>query len=170
MLIEAILKRHSVRAYEDRKVKDEFLKEVLEAGRIAPSAANIQPWKFVVVQDKELRKQLVKACENQKFVGEAPVVIAGCMVSKGYHMGGFYDSAILDIGIALDHMTLQAASIGLGTCWIGAFTESQVKKLLQIPETVRVAALLALGYPKNPLVPKKLRKHIDEVVSYEKFS
>jgi nitroreductase len=170
MIIDAILKRHSVRAYKEDEVSKELLNEVIEAGRLAPSASNIQPWKFVIVEEKELRKELSKACNNQKFVAEAPVVIVGCIIVKGYSMGGSYDSAILDIGIALDHMTLQAASLGLGTCWIGAFNETEVKKLLQIPANVHVAVLLTLGFPKDSSMHNKCRKNVDEIVSYEKFS
>lgn len=170
MILDAILKRRSVRSYLNKEVEEEKLREVLEAGRLAPSACNIQPWKFIVVRDPSIRKQMVSACANQKFVYEAPVLIVGCIVEKGYNMGGWYDSNILDIGIALDHMTLQAAHIGLGTCWIGAFDEMQVKRLLNIPEHVRVAAILTLGYPKNGNVFEKDRKPFEEVVCFEKFS
>ncbi|MGB9769265.1 MULTISPECIES: nitroreductase family protein [Caldisericum] len=170
MILEAILKRRSVRNYQEKDVEEEKLKEVLEAGRLAPSACNIQPWKFVVIKDKETRKKMVSACANQKFVGEAPVLIVGCITERGYLMGGWYDSNILDLGIALDHMTLQAAHLGLGTCWIGAFNEGEVKKLLNIPQNVRVAAILTLGYPRNGNIFEKDRKSLEEVVSFEKFS
>jgi nitroreductase len=169
MLLEEIIKRKSVRAYMNKEVEKELLFEVLEAGRLAPSALNIQPWKFIVITDRNLREKLAVACDNQKFVGEAPVVITACIVSKGYNMGGWYDSAILDIGIALDHMTLEAVHLGLGTCWIGDFNEESIKKLLDIPHNVRLAALLILGYPKDSSIIKKSRKPLDEIVSYEKY-
>ena len=170
MILKEILKRKSVRSYLDKPVKEEKLNEVLEAGRLAPSACNIQPWKFIVVKDKKRREKLAIACKNQKFVGEVPVVIAACIVSKGYNMGRWYDSAVLDIGIAFDHMTLQAVHLGLGTCWIGAFKENEVKKILKIPDEIRVAALLTLGYPKDPSIVKKSRKPIEEIVSYKKYT
>ena len=170
MILEAILKRRSVRSYLNKEVEEEKLREVLEAGRLAPSACNIQPWKFVVVRNEETRKKMVRACANQKFVGEAPVLVVGCITQKGYLMGGWYDSNILDLGIALDHMTLQAAHLGLGTCWIGAFNEDEVRSILDIPKSVRVGAILTLGYPKNGNVFEKDRKSFDEVVSFEKFS
>ena len=170
MILKEILKRKSVRSYLDRPVEDEKLSEVLEAGRLAPSASNIQPWKFIVAKDKETRDKLAIACKNQKFVEEAPIVIAACIISKGYDMGKWYDSAVLDIGIALDHMTLQAVHLGLGTCWIGAFKENEVKKILKIPDEIRVAALLTLGYPKDPSMVKKNRKPIEEIVSYKKYT
>ncbi|BAL80755.1 nitroreductase family protein [Caldisericum exile] len=170
MILEAILKRRSVRSYQNKDVEEEKLKEVLEAGRLAPSACNIQPWKFIVVRDPETRKKMASHCANQKFVSEAPVLIVGCITERGYLMGGWYDSNILDLGIALDHMTLQAVHLGLGTCWIGAFNESEVKKLLNIPHNVRVGAILTLGYPKNGNVFEKDRKPFEEVISFEKFS
>jgi len=169
MLLEEILKRKSVRTYLNKEVKKEVLSEILEAGRLAPSACNIQPWKFVVVRNKKRREKLSVACNNQEFVGDAPVIIAACIISEGYNMGGWYDSAVLDIGIAFDHMTLQAVSLGLGTCWIGAFNEESIKKLLGIPHNVRVAALLTLGYPKDISIIKKSRKPIEAIVSYEKY-
>jgi len=169
MILEAILKRRSVRSYLNKEVEEEKLREVLEAGRFAPSACNIQPWKFVVVRNEEIRKKMVRACANQKFVGEAPVLIVGCITQKGYLMGGWYDSNILDLGIALDHMTLQSAHLGLGTCWIGAFNEDEVKSILNIPKNVRVGAILTLGYPKNGNVFEKDRKAFSEIVSFEKF-
>lgn len=170
MIIDAILKRRSVRSYLDKPVEEDKLKEVLEAGRLAPSACNNQPWKLVVIKDPDTRKSLAQACDNQSFVGTAPVVIVGCITGKGFNMGGWYNSNILDLALALDHMTLQAASLGLGTCWIGAFNEKEVKKLLKIPESVRVAAIIILGYPKSDKVYEKDRKQLEELVSFEKFS
>jgi nitroreductase len=171
MLLEEILKRKSVRSYKKRKIEEKLLKEVLEAGRLAPSAANKQPWKFIVIKNKATRKKLAVACKNQQFVEEAPVVIVACIASKAYkNMGGWYNSATLDIGITLDHMTLQAAHIDLGTCWIGAFYEEEVKKILNAPDDVRIAALLTLGYPEDPSAVEKNRKPLSEIVAYEKFS
>ena len=169
MILDAILKRYSVRSYENRPVPEEDLKEVLEAGRLALSADNYQPWKFIVVREEKTRKELMRASMYQSFVAEAPVIIVGCIVRKGYPMGNWYDSATLDIGLALDHMTLQAAHLGLGTCWIGAFSEREVKRILGIPKEVRVAALLTLGYPKHSTIPSKSRKRLEDIVSFEKF-
>jgi nitroreductase len=170
MILEEILKRKSVRAYLNKEVKKEVLSEILEAGRFAPSACNIQPWKFIVVRNKKRREKLSVAFHNNnKFVAEAPIIIAACIISEGYNMGGWYDSAVLDIGIAFDHMTLQAVNLGLGTCWIGGFYEDKVKKILNIPDEIRVAALLTLGYPKDISIIKKSRKPIEAIVSYEKY-
>lgn len=169
MILKEVFERYSVRKYLDKDVEEEKLREVLEAGRLAPSACNYQPWKFIVVRDKEIRKKIAEPTTWAKFIAEAPVLIVACKVRDGFLMGGWYDSAILDIGIALDHMTLQATHLGLGTCWIGDFNEKLVKELLEIPENVRVVALLTLGYPREKKIPKKKRKPFEEVVSFEKF-
>ncbi|RLD15451.1 MAG: nitroreductase [Caldiserica bacterium] len=169
MILKEILERYSVRKYLDKDVEEEKLREVLEAGRLAPSACNYQPWKFIVVRDKETRRKIAEPTTWGKFIAEAPVLIVACKVRDGFPMGYWFDSAVLDIGIAVDHMTLQATHLGLGTCWIGDFNEKIVKELLKIPENVRVVTLLTLGYPKEKKVPKKRRKPFDEVVSFEKF-
>ena len=116
MLLEPIKKRQSVRSYQDKEIPKEILQQILEAGRLAPSAKNGQPWKFIVVRNKGLRKKLVPACKNQEFVGEASAVIVGCATNPNYKMGNGEYSYAIDLAIALDHMSLQAASLGLGTC------------------------------------------------------
>lgn len=169
MILKEILERKSVRSYLDKEIEENLLNEVLEAGRLAPSACNIQPWKFIIVKEKEKREKLAIASKEQTFVGTAPVIIVACLTEKGFNMGDWFDSGILDVAIALDHMTLQAVHLGLGTCWIGAFNEKEVKKILSIPEKVRVVALLTLGYPRNAKVFQKDRKSFQEIVSFESF-
>jgi len=128
-LMQAIRARRSIRAFLDRPVEEEKLLAVLEAGRLAPSARNMQDWRFIVVKDAATRQKLAKAARDQQFVGQAPVVIAACGTSDLVMTCGQPAYAI-DVAIALDHMTLAAASLGLGTCWIGAFYEDQVKEIL----------------------------------------
>ena len=169
MVLEAIKKRQSVRSYQNKEIPEDVLRQVLEAGRLAPSANNKQHWKFIVVKDEDLRKKLVPACKNQKFVEEAPVVIAGCGTDPDYVMTCGEHSYSIDLAIALDHISLEAASLGLGTCWIGAFYQDQVKEILGVPEGVRVVNLLTLGYPKE-LGPKTGRKPLSEIVCYNKYS
>jgi nitroreductase len=168
MVLEAIKKRQSVRSYREKEIPEEVLQQILEAGRLAPSASNRQGWKFIVVKEESLRKKLVAACKNQKFVGEAPVVIAGCATNPGHIMSNGEHSYAIDLAIALDHMSLEAASLGLGTCWIGAFYQDQVKEILGVPEDVRVVALMPLGYPKG-LGSKTGRKPLSEIVCYDKY-
>jgi nitroreductase len=169
MVLEAIKKRQSVRSYLDKEIPEDVLQQVLEAGRLAPSANNKQHWKFIVVKDEDLRKKLIPACKNQKFLGEAQVVIAGCATNPDYVMTCGEHSYSIDLAIALDHMSLEAASLGLGTCWIGAFYQDQVKEILGVPKGVRIVNLLTLGYPKE-LGVRRGRKPLSEIVCYDKYS
>jgi nitroreductase len=166
---DAIRQRRSVRAFLDKPVEDEKLLRVLEAGRLAPSASNRQGWKFVVVRDKAARDRLVEVAKGQKFVGQAPVVIAACGTITDYRMTCGQLSYPIDVAIAVDHMTLQAVEEGLGTCWIGAFYEDKAKTLLGIPDDVRVVALLPLGYPAEEPPPRP-RKPLEEIVARERWS
>jgi len=168
MALEVIKKRQSVRSYREKEIQEDVLQQVLEAGRLAPSACNNQPWKFIVVKDKNLKEKLIPACKNQKFVGEASVVIVGCAINPSYKMSNGKYSYPIDLAIALDHMSLEAASLGLGTCWIGAFYQDQVKEILGVPEDVRVVALMSVGYPKE-LGSKTGRKPLSEIVRYDKY-
>ena len=168
-VMEAIQKRQSVRAYEPREVEEEKLLRVLEAGRLSPSASNRQERRFVVVKDAGMRKLLSEVAKNQKFVAEAPVVIVACAaVDTDYVMACGQLAYPIDTAIAVDHMTLQAVEEGLGTCWIGAFDEEKVKKILNIPEEVRVVSLLPIGYPADVSRPKS-RMGLDEIVMLEKW-
>lgn len=162
-VFESIQFRRSIRAYKDEPVPEEALSQVLEAARIAPSASNRQEYKFIVVKDEATRKALVPACNNQGFVGEATVVIVGCATNPARRY------AKVDVAIAMDHMTLAAHALGLGTCWIGAFTEEEVKKLLGIPEEVSVVCLLPLGIPAKPGVPRS-RKAKEELFPLDKWA
>ena len=164
-LMEAIRGRRSTRSFLDLPVEEEKLEKVLEAGRLAPSARNMQDWRFVVVREEATRQRLAEAARNQGFVGQAPVVIAACGTSDLIMTCGQPAYAV-DVAIAVDHMTLAAFSLGLGSCWIGAFYEDQVKKILGVPNEVRVVALLPLGYPAGP-VRATPRKSLKEVVAYE---
>jgi nitroreductase len=167
-LMEAIKRRRSVRSYQDRAVEEEKLLRVLEAGRLAPSARNMQDWKFVVIRDQDSRRKLAEAARNQEFVGQAPMVIAACGTSD-YVMTCGQLTYPIDVSIAVDHMTLAAVEEGLGTCWIGAFYEDTVKEILQIPQSIRVVALLPLGYPAAEQAKPTPRKSLKEIVAYDKW-
>jgi len=167
-VFEAIETRRSIRGYLDKAVEEEKLTRILEAGRRAPSARNRQEWRFVVVRERETRQRLMAAASNQAFVGEAPVVIAACAVVTDATMGCGQLAYPIDVAIAVDHMTLAAVEEGLGTCWVGAFFEDQVKQVLGIPAAVRVVQLLALGYPTSIPDPKP-RKPLSEIVCYERW-
>ena len=169
-VFEAIKIRKSVRAYDSRLIPNEILLRILEAGRLAPSAGNVQPWHFIVVTDGEKRKRLAQA-RYARFLAESPVVIVGCgdqKASPRWYM--------VDVTIALEHMVLIATNEGLGTCWIGSFNEDEIREMLKIPENFRVVALLAIGYSRKKfdLAGKLLhfvrrRKKLKKIVSFEEF-
>jgi len=169
-VLEAIKTRKSVRAYDSRPIPNEILLRILEAGRLAPSAGNIQPWHFVVVSDVEKRKRIAQT-RYARFLGESPVVIVGCgdqKASPRWYM--------VDVTIALENMVLTATNEGLGTCWIGSFSEDEIREMLKIPENFRVVALLAVGYSRKKLdLAGKLlhlirrRKKLKKIASFEEF-
>jgi nitroreductase len=165
-VMEAIKSRRSIRNYKDKPVEDEKLKAILESARLSPSASNRQERKFVVIKDKAMREKLVDAAHGQRFVGQAPVVIVACATETARIMPCEEPSYPIDMAIAVDHITLEAVEQGLGTCWIGAFKQDDVKKLLGIPDNAKVIALLPLGYPDETPEPRP-RKSLDETVSYE---
>lgn len=165
-VMEAIKLRRSIRAYKDKPVEEEKLNIILESARLSPSARNQQNRKFIVVRDPDIRQKLIDASYGQKFVGQAPVVIVACATQTEHIMPCGEASYPIDVAIAVDHMTLSAVEQGLGTCWIGAFNQDEVKKLLNIPENIRVVALLPLGYPEA-IPDQRPRKSIEELVAYD---
>lgn len=169
-VFEAIQRRRSTRAYLPDPVPRDKLERILEAARLAPSAARIQPWHFVVVTGSQKRKELSRG-RFARFLSEAPIVIVGLgdkKASPKWH--------VVDTTIAMQNMVLAATGEGLGTCWIGSFDEQKVKELLHIPERFSVTALLAVGYPREKLdlITKlvhfiRRRKKLGRIVSLEQF-
>ena len=140
----------------------------MEAARLAPSAHNAQEWKFIVVKDTQKKKKLAEAALNQDFIAEAPVVIAAVSLNPEAQSTSDVPAYAVDLAIAVDHMTLQAVEENLGSCWIGAFDQEKVREILEIPENYKVVILLPLGFPADRAGPK-IRKTIEEIVSFEKF-
>jgi len=161
-LYDAVRQRYSSRAYKDRPVEDDKLERILEAARLAPSARNLQEWRFVVVKDEEKRKALVAVACNQGFVGQAPIVIAACAIGEEHVMACGFRCDIVDVAIALEHIALAATNEGLATCWIGAFHQEPAQELLGIPKDVRVIELMTLGYPADELREKN-RLPLEEI-------
>jgi len=161
-VFETIAARRSIRAYKNEPVPPESLARVLEAARISPTAGNRQEYRFVVVKDEATRKALVPACNNQAFIGDAGVVVVGCATNPARRYSP------VDVAIALDHMTLAAAALGLGTCWIGAFSEEKVKAILGIPEGVTVWCLLPIGIPATEGAPRP-RKTTEELFPVDRW-
>jgi nitroreductase len=150
-LYDTVRARRSVRDFEDRAVPREVLGRLLEAARQAPSANNLMPWRFVVVTDPSIRSAIAASGTYGRFLSKAPVAIAALgdeTVSPKWFA--------VDTAIALEHIVLAAVAEGLGSCWIGSFDEAKVLSLLGAPEGQRIVALLALGYPKDRIDPKKL--------------
>jgi nitroreductase len=164
--------RYSVRNYLDKPVEDEKLNYILECGRVAPSAANYQPWHIIVIRDPEMRKRLADTYPRPWFL-QAPVVLVLC----GDHLTGWKrpdgkDHTDIDVAIIADHMTLAAAEQGLGTCWICHFDAAKCTGILQLPGHIEPIAYLPLGYPgsgKDERARHLVRKSIDEIVHREKF-
>ena len=167
-LLKQIQQRYSVRSYQKRPVEKEKLETILQAARLAPSAKNIQEWRFIVVQDTDTRKKLRVAANNQAFVGEAPVVIVCCTAISDYVMRCGHLAYPIDVAIAMEHMALQAVEEGLGTCWVGSFYEDQVKAILAIPATARVVELLTLGYQSDTLRDKS-RLALEQIACHERW-
>ncbi len=165
---EVIQKRYSCRNYKDTPVTEEKLKSILEAARLAPSAHNSQSYKFIIVKDKEKQEKLAEAAASQSFIAEAPIIIAGVSLEPEKTMSCQVPTYAADLAIAMEHIALQACSEGVGTCWIGAFSQQEAKKILEIPEECKIAALMPLGYPVDSPRPK-YRKNLDDFVCYEKF-
>ncbi len=168
-VMEAILKRRSIRSYQPKPIEEEKLRRVLEAGRQAPSASNQQPWRIVVVTDAATRKKLAAAARNQEFVGQASAVLVGCAIKTDRVMTCGQHCYPIDLAICMTTMSLAAVAEGLGTCWIGAFFEDKVKEILGIPAEFRVVELMPLGYPaENPAA--RPRKPMSEFAAMEKWS
>jgi nitroreductase len=174
-ILQAIKTRRSVRAFSAKPIPDDVMQRLRDSLRFAPSACNIQPWKFILVTDAELRRKLAVASRDQLWMADAPLTVVACGYPRLAYprMGGRYSSLDIDIAIALDHLTLAAADEGLGTCWIGAFAEEQVKPLLGVPDDVRVVALMPVGYPASSgLIRPALdnsRKPEPEIFSQNRF-
>ncbi len=171
--------RHSVRAYDERPVAREHLRALCEAARSAPSACNSQTWRFVIVQDRDTINRIADEAMlpviRNRFIRQAPVLIVGGSqldiianrIGSGVTGIEYYQ---IDLGIAMEHMVLKATELGLGTCWIGWFREKKVKEILQIPRSVRVTALLTVGYPADPRAGSpRSRKPIPEFTFLERW-
>ena len=197
-IYEAIRQRRSVRNYKPEPVPEDVLKRILQAVRLAPSGANLQPFKLILVRDKATRAKLALACRcypgrpgGRPFVAEAPLVIVACVleaeaVMRYYHDGlpimvkgkpveeldedpdGYLNLASIDVAIALDHLTLAAVAEGLGTCWIAAIDAYEVKNIIGVPNEACVIAVMTVGYPIS-WPDIKERKLLDRIVRYESW-
>lgn len=167
---EAIYQRKSIRSFDpSRGVTGDQVTRLLEAAVQAPSAGNLQPWRFWVVRDQKVKEGLVEAALGQSFVGQAPVVIVVCAdlsaSARGYGQRGIHLYAIQDTAAAIENLLLAVQSESLGACWVGAFSEEMVSAVLDLPEYIRPVAIIPVGYPLR-IGQKPEKKSIDGLTYY----
>jgi nitroreductase len=177
--LDLVNKRYSVRNYKTTPVPQEKVVRCIEAARLAPSACNSQPWKFVIADDPALVNELAKAAfegllDFNNFAFKSPVLVL--IVCERESLSAKFGSivkkknfSLMDIGIAAEHFCLQAAEEGLGTCMLGWFNEKKVKKMLSISRLKRVELIITVGFSADEKIPRKRRKSIDEVLSCNKY-
>jgi nitroreductase len=176
---EIIAQRRSIRRYLDKSVEREKILECLEAARLAPSADNVQPWRFLVIDDPELKDKFTKEIFSgiysiSKFAAKAPVLIMilarldiiANRIGKQIQNIHFY---LIDTGIAGEHIVLQAEELGLGTCWIGWFNSRKARKILNIPRKYKIVSLLSMGYYEKKPSREKKRKKLEDIAWFNKI-
>jgi nitroreductase len=178
--LDMVRHRQSVRAYSAEPLKRECLERCLEAARLAPSACNAQPWKFIVVDNNELKNALADATQDRfipmnHFTKQAPVhiVVVREKANLTSNLGQIIKNKeypLIDIGIAVEHLCLQAIEEGLGTCIIGWFNEKKVKKLLGIPSNKRAELIITIGHPAVDEIREKRRKTLEEISAFNKYA
>ena len=166
-ILNLLKSRRSIRIYQDKPIPQDLILQILEAGRWAPTGANLQPWHFIVVTDPETKTEIGEIARfffiKSSHVEKAPVLIVlGFDTRKGKY--GRYD-----VTLSGGNMMTMAASLGLGTCWIGAFDEPKVKEILEIPKNIEVVGLITLGYPgEETEVPPRV--DLEKIVHWESWN
>ncbi len=178
-LLDLIKHRKSVRVFLDKPVEREKIMMCLEAARLAPSACNSQPWKFIVVDDKQLKNKLCDSAFSgiysiNTFCKMAPVIVVVISEKSKFiaRVGGMFRGTkyyLIDIGIACEHFILEAEDLGLGTCWIGWFNEEAVKSILNIPQQKKIDILIALGYYDREKARSHSKEPIDRIASFNSY-
>ena len=170
-LTEAIKTRRSVRSFSNKPVDEDTIKQIIELGNLAPSAGNLQPRDFVVVKNQETKEKLTQAALNQKFIAQAPFVIVICANMKRvtpYGNRGHELYTIQDTAAAIQNMLLAVVDFGLASCWVGAFNESMVVDILELPSYIRPVAILPIGYSDTGS-KEPSRIPIEDLIRYEKW-
>ena len=176
-LLDAIRSYHPCRQYASKPIPSEKLKAVLAAARLAPSQNNQQPWRFVVVQDDEVKRKLAQACIRGRLVAEAPVAVVAFTVEEDVPLtiGGFISAYPLDVAVAISHFQLAATAEGLGTTWLVDFHEDKVRAVLGVPEGIHPIAVIPIGFSAEPNNGARTgtagegRKSPDEIISYNAY-
>lgn len=179
MLLDLINKRRSVRKYLRKPIPKEDLLKCIEAARLAPSACNGQPWKFVIVDEPTLKNELCEKAFSgiysiNKFTTDAPCLIVVISEKEKFltAIGGYLRRTnyyLIDVGIACEHLILQAAELGIGTCWIGWFDENAVKQVLKIPRNKKIDVIISLGYYEENNPTQKPRRSLEEISSFNGY-
>ena len=179
-LLDLLKHRKSARDFLERPVEREKIMMCLEAARLAPSACNSQPWRFIVVDDRQLKDKLGDAAfrgiySMNSFCKMAPVMVVVVSEKSKFlaRIGGMFRGTkyyLIDIGVAIEHFVLQAEDLGLGTCWIGWFNERAIKPILNIPQGKKIDILIALGYyDRGKLGPEHDREPIGKTASFNSY-
>ncbi|MFY9716377.1 MAG: nitroreductase family protein [Thermoplasmata archaeon] len=173
-VLDAIRAYRPCLSFQSRPVPPETLKTVLSAARLAHSQRNIQPWRFVVVQDDERKRLLAQASSRGKLIAEAPAAIVALAVEEDIPVtiGGYISAYPLDVAVAVDHLQLVATANGLGTIWLIEFNEEKVRSVLRVPEGVHPIAIVPIGFPaeangSSRPVQDDGRKSPDEIIAYD---
>ncbi len=166
-VVEAIKTRRSIRKYKKEPIPEDDLRQIFEAARLAPSAGNKQPWRFIVVRDEATKRELAEKAREQHWIGDAEVVVIALAMDP--NDPSVYERWVeRDVMTAVEHMVLAAWELGYGTCWIGAFKQDDIKELLDIPEEMTVINLLPIGVPDEKPEPRD-RKRFKELFFSEKY-
>lgn len=165
-VIDFIKDRASVLSFTDEPVPRESMMRILDAGRLAPSAKNRQTWRFVVIEDAEMRGKVHEAAYGQENVGQAPSIVAACTTNVDYKMPNGQLSYPIDIAIALAYMTIQAQAEGLGSCIISTYDEARMREIVSVPWSMRVVLMLLVGTPNGEPVQQS-RKPLSSIVSFD---
>lgn len=164
---ETVKTRRSIRSYKGKEIPEEKLLRVMDAARVAPSGHNRQYWKFYIVESEDKKRKVAEACSGQTWIAEAPAVIVATGWKVPFSRGGYMGDMTftMDVSIAFTHLILAARAEGLGTCWIGDFSNEKVKEILGLPEKEYVVAVTPIGYPdKGGFTENTSRKKLDEVM------
>lgn len=172
-LKNTILKRKSIRNYQKKEIKSWIIGEILDSARFAPSSGNVQNWRFIIVKDKDIKNSIAEASLKQYWMNTAPVYIIVCSDSNKVERlygerGKLY--AVQNCAVAAAYIMLKALEFDLGTCWVGAFDEKKVSRIMNLPEDLIPQAIITLGYPeKDQLIKPQKRNDLDKIVYFEGY-
>ncbi|HTZ62297.1 MAG TPA: nitroreductase family protein [Thermoplasmata archaeon] len=174
-VLDAIRSYRPCIQYQSRPIPPEKLKNVLAAARLAPSQRNLQPWRFVVIQDDERKRLLAQASNRGRLIAEAPAVIVAFAIEEDIPVtiGGYISAYPLDVAVAVDHLQLAATAEGLGSNWIIEFNDEKVRTVLRVPEGIHPIGIIPIGYPADgngsAKGPDDGRKSPDEIIAYDEY-